>query len=252
MISATTPTKLIEVCEKLFDRNCRGCLISGGCLPDGSIPFRRFLPAIEQIKRKFNFKIVIHTGIIREEMVRDLKTAGVDAALIDIIGSDATIQEIYNLDVRVSDYAASLKALHDAELAFIPHIIVGLHYGKLHGELNALKLISKYFPRALVVIALIPLKGTSLERCDPPSPEAIARILASAKIIMPNVPVALGCMRPIGRHRRQTDILAIQAGVNAIAFPEEEAIKFAQSIGLNTSFSPFCCSQIYEDLLITH
>lgn len=184
-------------------------------------------------------------------MARDLKAAGVDAALIDIIGSDITIQEIYNINVRVRDYAASLQALHNAELAFIPHVIVGLHYGKLQGELRALELISQYSPHALVVIALIPLKGTSMEWCDPPTPEAIARILASAKIMMPSVPLALGCMRPIGRHRRQTDILAVQAGVDAIAFPEEAAIEFALSLGLNTSFSPFCCSQIYEDLLKT-
>ena len=63
---------------------------------------------------------------------------------------------------------------------------------------------------------------------------------------MPNVPVVLGCMRPKGEHRKQTDILAIKAGVDAIAFPVEEAIELAQSMGLEMTFSSVCCSQIYE------
>jgi hypothetical protein len=54
-------------------------------------------------------------------------------------------------------------------------------------------------------------------------------------------------MRPKGKHRAETDKLAIRAGVNAIAFPVEEAIKTAEKFGYEINFSPFCCSQIYAD-----
>jgi uncharacterized radical SAM superfamily protein len=40
----------------------------------------------------------------------------------------------------------------------------------------------------------------------------------------------------------------VRAGVDAIAFPVEEAIRLAESINLEKSFSPLCCSQIFEDI----
>jgi uncharacterized radical SAM superfamily protein len=67
---------------------------------------------------------------------------------------------------------------------------------------------------------------------------------------MPETPLALGCMRPKGKHRINTDLLAVRAGVNGIAFPVEEAIQLAESMNLETSFSPLCCSQIFEDPLL--
>ncbi|MDH5460016.1 MAG: hypothetical protein OEW71_03150 [Candidatus Bathyarchaeota archaeon] len=57
-------------------------------------------------------------------------------------------------------------------------------------------------------------------------------------------------MRPKGKHRIETDILAIKAGVNAIAFPTEEAIKTAEKFGYETTFSSLCCSHIYSDFTL--
>ncbi len=65
---------------------------------------------------------------------------------------------------------------------------------------------------------------------------------------MPETPLVLGCMRPKGEHRKRTDMLAVRAGVNAVAFPVEEAIQLAESLKLEISFSPLCCSQIFEDI----
>ena len=246
MIPATTPKSLVDVCWRLKEQGCRGCLISGGCLPDGSMPLENFLDAIAHVKREYGLTIAIHTGIIGSRVANGLRGAGVDAALIDIIGSDDTIRKIYGLNVTVEDYDISLKALHDSNIPFVPHVIVGLHYGKLKGEFNALKMIAKYKPSALVIIALIPLRGTPMEGVSPPAPEDVAKVLATARVTLPYTPLALGCMRPTGKHRIRTDALAIRAGVNAIAFPEDKAIDYAKSLGLEIKFFPVCCSQIYE------
>jgi len=82
----------------------------------------------------------------------------------------------------------------------------------------------------------------------PPSPEDIARVLVAARLMMPKTPLVLGCMRPKGKHRAETDMWAVKAGVNAIAFPSNEAIQLADSMELEASFSSLCCSQIFEDL----
>jgi len=245
MYPATTPEKLVELCEKLKAEGAIGCLISGGCLPDGSLPLDRFVDAIAIIKRKFELAVAVHTGIINFETAKRLKEAGVDSALLDIIGSDETIKEIYNLNVSTKEFDDSLKALHDAGLAVVPHVLVGLHYGKLKGELNALRMISKYSPSALIIIAFMPIRGTPMENVKPPSPLDIAKIIVIGRLMFPNVPLALGCMRPKGKHRIETDILAIRAGVNAIAFPTEEAIIEAERLGYQFCFSSLCCSQVY-------
>jgi uncharacterized radical SAM superfamily protein len=247
MHPAKTPEELYSLCARLKSEGALGCLISGGCLPDGSVPIDKFIDAIRKVKREFRLTIFVHVGIISFERAESLKEAGVDAALIDIIGDDETIREIYKLKMTVRDYENSLKALSQAGLNFVPHIIVGLHYGKLKGELHALRMISKYDPTALVIIAFMPIHGTEMENVEPPKPTDIAKVIAMARLMFPEKPIALGCMRPKGKHRAFTDVLAIKAGVNAIAFPAEEAIKYAEKQGFKVHFSSFCCSKIYKD-----
>ena len=248
MFPAPTPKELVNLCVKLKNKGAIGCLISGGCLPDGSVPLNRFIDAIAKIKRDLGLTIVAHTGVIDLTMARRLKEAGVDAALIDIIGSDETIREVYQLKVSVEDYDRSLRALHESEIPFVPHVLVGLHYGKLKGELQALKMISKYSPSAVIVIAFMPIRGTPMEKVDPPAPEEVARVLVTARLMMPQTSIVLGCMRPRGEHKIRTDTLAVRAGVNAIAFPAEETVRLAESMGLEITFSSLCCSQIFEDI----
>jgi uncharacterized radical SAM superfamily protein len=248
MHPANTPEKLFELGAELKQNGALGCLVSGGCLPDGSVPLKQFIPAIEKIKRELGLTIFVHTGIIDAATATALKKAGVDAALIDIIGSDETIRKVYNLNVTVKDYARSLKALHEAGLNFVPHVIVGLHDGELKGEFHALKMISSCEPSAIVVIAFMPIHGTAMAEVKPPQPADIAKVTATARLMFPETPLALGCMRPKGKHRGETDILALKAGVNAIAFPSEEAVKYAEKQEYELSFSSYCCAQIYVDV----
>ncbi len=248
MHPVSDPKELFESCMQLNREGSIGCLISGGCRPDGSVPLNRYADAIARTKRETDLALIVHTGLIDLRTARRLRSAGVDAALIDIIGSDETIREIYRLDSTVKAYEDSLKALQRAGIPFVPHVIVGLHYGRLRGEFHALKMISKYAPSALVIIAFLPIKGTEMQDISPPKPADIARVIVAARLILPRTPLALGCMRPKGKHRIKTDILAIKAGVDAIAFPTDDAIEFARELGYETSFSSLCCSQIFSDI----
>lgn len=248
MYPASSPEKLLELCKDLKIKGAVGCLISGGCLPDGSVPLGEFVGSMAEIKQKLGLTLLVHTGIVNEDLAKQLKEARVDAALIDIIGSDETIREIYNLDVTVADYEKSLEALNTAGVPTVPHVLVGLHYGKLKGELKALRLVEKHKPSAVIIIAFMPIHNTAMEKVIPPSPLTIGKIVAAARLMMPSTPLALGCMRPRGLHRAQTDVLAIKSGVNAIAFPAGEAVELAECLGYNVSFSSSCCSQMYQDL----
>jgi uncharacterized radical SAM superfamily protein len=249
MYPVTTPEGLFDLCESIKAKGALGCLISGGCLPDGSVPLREFAETIGRVKSELGLTVFVHSGIIDLATAKALKSAGIDAALIDIIGSDETIKEVYNLNVTVEDYARSLKVLRHAGIVTVPHVVSGLHHGRLRGELKALQMIEKHSPSAVVIIAFTPIHGTDMENVNPPKPLDIARVVATARLMFPHVPVVLGCMRPKGKHREETDILAVKAGANAIAFPTEGAIRFAENNGYKAAFSSLCCSQIYADVI---
>jgi uncharacterized radical SAM superfamily protein len=251
MHPALFPQELFDLCSKLKQDGAKGCLVSGGCLPDGSMPLDGFVDAFGRIKWELGLTVFVHTGIINSETAFSLKQAGVDAALIDVIGSSETIKKIYNLEVAPKDYADSLKALDKAELNFVPHVIVGLNDGKLDGEFEALKMVSEVEPSALVIIAFIPIPGTAMTKTLPPKPVDIAKVILAARLLFPETPLILGCMRPKGVARGETDVLALKAGVDAIAFPREEVIKYAQNVGFEVSFSSFCCAQMCFDAKIT-
>jgi len=247
MHPAPSPEELFVTCTRLKQDGAKGCLVSGGCMPDGSVPLTPFIPALRRIKRQLGLTVFVHTGVLNVETAFSLMDAEVDAALIDVIGSKETINKTYNLKVTPEDYADSLKALDKSGLNFVPHVIVGLNEGKLDGELDALKMISRVKPSALVVIAFMPIYGTAMAKTAPPSPLDIAKVASAARLMFPETPLILGCMRPKGAARSQTDVLALKAGVDAVAFPSEEAVEFVESSGWKSSFSGFCCAQMYVD-----
>jgi uncharacterized radical SAM superfamily protein len=248
MHHAKSSEELFELCKELKTDGAKGCLISGGCLPTGSVPIETFIDGIARVKAELNLTILVHTGIVDETSAKNMFRAGVDSALIDIIGSTSTIREICKLQATTKDYSNSLFALSKSGISFVPHVIVGLHYGRLEGEYSALKMIRQVQPSALVIIAFMPLRRTEMEKVSPPRSLDVARTLATARLMFPEVPIALGCMRPHSEDRAEIDKLAIKAGVDAVAFPTEEAVEYAKHQGFRVSFSPHCCSQVYVDL----
>ena len=249
MLPALSPQELIELGVKLKRKGAKGVLVSGGCLPDGSVPLDDFAQALGRLKRELGLTVFVHTGIIKLETAVALKEAGVDAALIDVIGSAETVGKIYNLKVNIQNYADSLNALEKAKLNVVPHVIVGLNEGKLDGELRALQMIQQIKPSALVIIAFMPIHGTAMVETPPPEPVDIAKVSAIARQMFPETPLVLGCMRPKGKNRGKIDILALKAGVDAVAFPSEVAVEYAKSKGYKTGFSSYCCAQMYVDAI---
>ncbi len=247
MHPALSQDELFDLGIKVKHNGAKGVLVSGGCLPNGSVPLDEFVPVLEKFKRILGLTVFVHTGIIREAAAFALKNAGIDAALIDVIGSAQTVEKIYNLKVTVQDYADSLIALKDAGLPFVPHVIVGLNEGRLDGELHALQMIQKVKPSALVIIAFMPIHGTAMAKVAPPQPVDIAKVVTLARLMFPETPLVLGCMRPKGKNRSETDVLALKAGVEAVAFPSEAAVEYAKSKGYKTAFSSYCCAQMYAD-----
>ncbi len=251
MHPAVSTGELFELGLRLKANGAKGVLVSGGCSPDNSVPLDEFTPVLARFKQELGLNVFVHTGIIKSKTAFALKDAGVDAALIDVVGSEETIKRAFNLRGGVQDYTKSLKALNESKLDTVPHVIVGLNEGRLDGEYNALQIIQQNIkPSALVIIAFMPIKGTEMAQTTPPKAMDITRVIATARLMFPQTPLVLGCMRPKGKSRGEIDVLALKAGVDAVAFPSECAIEFAKNKGYAIVFSTFCCAQIFRDSIV--
>lgn len=247
MIPAVTPKRLYEVCSRIREEGGSGCLISGGSQKDGAVPLMEFIPMMKRIKRELELDLVVHTGVVSPELADALAGVGVDAAMLDVIGSNDTIKSVYHLDLTVGDLDRSLSLLEQSDIPIVPHLVVGLQYGRIEGERRALQIISKHRLGALVVVAFMPLEQTPMEHVAPSSPLDIARVILASRFTMPDTPLLLGCARPRGEHKSETDTLAIRAGVNGIAYPSREGYDFAREKGLTINFSEECCALMYRD-----
>lgn len=240
MISAMEPSTLLEQSLDLSKKGSHGILISGGCDGAGRLPWEKFLPAIAAIKRDTGLYVSIHCGLLDGETARGLKDAGVDQALLDVIGDDETYQEIYHVRFGVSRIAETMEALSGADLPMVPHVVCGLHYGQMRGEWKALEMISRYPVEQLVIVSLMAIPGTPFAELKGPPAEEIGEIIVRARNLMPSVRMSLGCARRRGD--TQTELLAIDGGINRMALPSEEALDRAREYGLDIRYQKTCCS----------
>jgi uncharacterized radical SAM superfamily protein len=239
-----TPEALLREARGVFERGGRSILVSGGAEEDGGVPLAPFLATLKEIRSEWGLNVLVHTGLVSSAMADGLAEAGIQAALLDVIGHEDTIRQVYHLRASVGDYEESLRRLTERAIPTAPHVIMGLHFGRLKGEIQALEIIARYPVKAVVLVGLRPLSRTAMAGVRPPDPETLGEFFVLARKIFPQTPVILGCERPLGRHRQETDILAVRLGLDGIAFPSEQALIFAREEGLEIRISPECCALI--------
>jgi uncharacterized radical SAM superfamily protein len=103
-------------------------------------------------------------------------------------------------------------------------------------------MLRDYPLKKYVVVVLMPTKGTPMAGVKPPAPERVAAFIAQARRELPALAASLGCARPRGRYRRILEVLAIRAGINALAVPSDEALAEAKRLGLKVVYRETCCS----------
>jgi lipoyl synthase len=242
MPHAETPGDLIRFGIEAAARGDHGILVTGGCDSEGKLPWPIFLPAIRRLKEETNLKITVHAGQVDFDAARALKDAGIDQALVDVIGDHATARDVYHLDGGTETIRRTLDALAEAGLEIVPHVLYGLHYGQERGETLALAILKQYALNQYVVVVLMPAKETPMADVQPPSPERVAQFLANARFELPNIKASLGCARPRGTYRRNLDVLAVAAGINALALPSDKGLREAENRGLTVVCRETCCS----------
>ncbi|MGQ0509027.1 MAG: radical SAM protein [Betaproteobacteria bacterium] len=243
MIPATSPEMLErKVRELVATQDLQGFLLSGGSNKRNEIRYERYFPVIERLKRDFPaLRIAIHSALLDAPRARGMADAGVDTAMMDVIGAQETIRDVYHLARPVADFESTLEALCATSMEVVPHIVIGLHYGRILGEPAALDIVSRHRVHSLVLVVVMPFYAKPGTFATPDTSD-IGRIFLEARERIPDQQVLLGCARPPGMHRRVTDAYAVMAGLDGIAFPADGAVAVARAIGRPAEQQHACCS----------
>lgn len=243
MIPATTPQMLDQrVRDLVVLQRLQGFLLSGGSNKRNEIKYERYFPVLERLKRDFpHLKIAVHSALLDERRAKLMESAGIDTAMMDVIGSQETIRQVYHLDRPVADFEATLAALCSTRMEVVPHIVVGLHYGRILGEAAALGICARHPIHSLVLVVVMPFYARPGTFVTPPTTD-VGRIFLDARRRMGSRQVLLGCARPPGMHKRVTDAYAVMAGLDGIAFPADGAVAVSRAIGRTYEQQHACCS----------
>jgi lipoyl synthase len=242
MVTLQRDTDLFATAKRLQASGTEGILVSGGSNRTGGVPLLPHVNAMRRVRDELGMRVIVHSGVVSPRLAEGLVEAGVDGVMLDIIGADETIREVYHLDLKTDDFDHSLALLAERGLRIIPHIVLGLHYARLLGEWRALDMIRRYPVSTLILVVLTPLVGTPMAHLKPPPLEDVIEFFATARQAMPDTKVNLGCGRPMGKMKQEMDRAAIDNGLNGIAYPADGAIEYARERGLEPALYEYCCS----------
>lgn len=221
------------------------CLISGGCDLTGRVPVLAHLDRVRAWRyrsvggasqtRTMNW----HVGFVSEHEMATIAPL-VDVVSFDFVGDEATIREVYGIERTVDDYVETYSLLRRYART-LPHITIGLRGGEFGHEMRAFELLQRLGLDGLVFLVFTPTPGTRYADRQPPSPSAVAELLAEARVRFSGVPLYLGCMRPKGHYRDELDPLAVRAGLNVVVSPARPARQLASDLGLKVRHLRECC-----------
>ncbi|MFP4245180.1 MAG: radical SAM protein [Ectothiorhodospira sp.] len=243
MIPARTPGALWEVVERIVQDGGQGMLLTGGSNHRNEVEYGPFYDTIRRIKDCFpGFRIALHTALVDDDTARCMEQAGVDTAMMDVIGAQETITRVYHLRRSVEDFEATLESLVKTQMKVVPHIVMGLHYGRFLGEWEALRMIRRHPPDAVVLVVVMPFYAPDRTPFATPGAGEVGRYFLEARRTLADTRLLLGCARPAGEVKGAMDAYAVMAGLDGIAHPADGIVELATRLGRRARVIPACCS----------
>lgn len=243
MIPARTPDELWRVVGGQVAGGARGMLLTGGSNHRNQVEYGPYYGVIRRIKDAFpDFRIAVHTALVDRDIARRMEDAGIDVAMMDVIGAQDTISQVYHLRRGVEEFEETLATLTATSMKVVPHIVIGLHYGRLLGEWNALAMLTRHRPDAVVLVVVMPFYAPAHRPFATPDPREVGGFFMDAREALPELPLLLGCARPAGRVKAEIDSYAVLAGLNGIAHPADGMVELAARLGREVRVTPACCS----------
>jgi biotin synthase len=180
--------------------------------PNGE-PFERVLSMVRAVK-SFGLEACATLGMLDQEQADSLKEAGLDAYNHNL----DTSREFYGQVITTRTFDDRLRTLEAVRKAGITVCCGGI-FGLGESEVDRCRLLAELAsmepqPESVPINLLVPIEGTPLGSADPVKSTDLIRIIAVARILMPQSRVRLSAGRLSLNHEAQ--LLAFFAGANSI------------------------------------
>jgi hypothetical protein len=240
MVDVRAKDSLYNFGISLWNSGGKGILVSGGCDQNGTIPIsENILDQIAKLKSETDLMFNMHTGLISKEMVLKIEKSGADRISFDVLGDDSTIREVLKLNKTVQDFLDSYTYLAESNMEIIPHVLAGFHFGEIRGERRAIEIAAGFDPKKVVLIILIPTRGTQMENIPIPKNEEILSIAGYMKERLDG-DLILGCMRSKGNFELEKEILKL--GFRGIVLPSSRTLAYVNEMGWEAQWLDHCCA----------
>jgi biotin synthase len=201
--------------ERGATRFCMGAAWSNA--PYGE-QFERVLSMVQEVKA-CGLEACVTLGKLDQEQANRLKEAGLDAYNHNL----DTSREFYGQVIRTRTFDDRLRTIEAVRKAGITVCCGGI-LGLGEGELDRCRLLAELGsmrppPESVPINLLVPIMGTPLGSSDPVKSTDLIRVIAVARILMPQSRVRLSAGRLSLSHEAQ--LLALFAGANSIFIGEK-------------------------------
>ena len=201
--------------ERGATRFCMGAAWSNA--PYGE-QFDRVLSMVREVKT-VGLEACVTLGKLDQEQANRLKEAGLDAYNHNL----DTSREFYGQVISTRTFDDRLRTIEAVRKAGITVCCGGI-LGLGEGELDRCRLLAELGsmrppPESVPINLLVPIMGTPLGSSDPVKSTDLIRVIAVARILMPQSRVRLSAGRLSLSHEAQ--LLALFAGANSIFIGEK-------------------------------
>jgi biotin synthase len=176
-------------------------------------PFERVLGMVREVK-SFGLEACATLGMLDQEQANSLKEAGLDAYNHNL----DTSREFYGQVITTRTFDDRLRTIEAVRKAGITVCCGGI-LGLGESEIDRCRLLAELAsmqpqPESVPINLLVPIEGTPLGSAKPVKSTDLIRVIAVARLLMPQSRVRLSAGRLSLNHEAQ--LLAFFAGANSI------------------------------------
>ena len=184
----------------------------------GSKQFERVLEMVRGV-RALGMEACATLGMLDDEQARDLKDAGLTAYNHNLDTSEEFYGEIITTRVY-QDRLDTIQRVSDAGISVCAGGIIGMGES-VRDRVAMLVTLANLSPQpeSVPINALVAVEGTPLETQQPIDPIELARMCATARIMIPNARVRLSAGR--AALSREAQLLCFMGGANSIFFGDK-------------------------------
>jgi len=247
MTAAETPEELWDLASRIRYGGGTGLLVSGGSRPDGTVPLEHLADTMKRIKTELGLKLAVHSKFLTRPLAESLSGIGLDAMMVDAPASENIIRNVYRMPDRgFADVRRTMDLMAELGLPAAPHLLLGFgdDSNRAEGVERVLDILKGRELQSLVVVFLMPLPGTPMERPELMPIREVDQVFGKAREMFRQCPVYLGCARPPGTYQNRVEILALKHRFDGIAFPLDDTVETARKRGYEIAFEECCCAVV--------